>query len=61
MAELGIGVIGVGRIGAMHARLLAGQVAGASVVAVTDPLADTAASLGNELGVGVAEDGGRGR
>ena len=27
MADLGIGVIGVGRIGAMHARLLSGQVA----------------------------------
>jgi myo-inositol 2-dehydrogenase / D-chiro-inositol 1-dehydrogenase len=56
MAELGIGVIGVGRIGAMHARLLAGQVAGASVVAVTDTLAELAAALGDELGVGVTDD-----
>jgi myo-inositol 2-dehydrogenase/D-chiro-inositol 1-dehydrogenase len=56
MAELGIGVIGVGRIGAMHARLLAGQVAGARVVAVTDPLADMAAALGEELRVAVAHD-----
>jgi myo-inositol 2-dehydrogenase/D-chiro-inositol 1-dehydrogenase len=51
---LGIGVIGVGRIGAMHARLLSGQVAGARVAAVNDALPEVAHALGAELGVPVA-------
>jgi myo-inositol 2-dehydrogenase/D-chiro-inositol 1-dehydrogenase len=55
MAELGIGVIGVGRIGAMHARLLSGQVSGARVRAVNDALPEAAHALGEELGVPVAE------
>ena len=55
MGQLGIGVIGVGRIGAMHARLLSGQVAGARVVAVNDALAAAAHALGEKLGVPVAE------
>ena len=42
VSALRIGVIGVGRIGAMHARLLAGQVPGAAVVAVNDALPDAA-------------------
>jgi myo-inositol 2-dehydrogenase/D-chiro-inositol 1-dehydrogenase len=54
MGELGIGVIGVGRIGAMHARLLSGQVAGARAVAVSDARPDAAHALGEELGVAVA-------
>jgi myo-inositol 2-dehydrogenase / D-chiro-inositol 1-dehydrogenase len=52
---LRIGVIGVGRIGAMHARLLAGQVPGAAVAAVTDALPEPARALGEELGVPVAD------
>jgi myo-inositol 2-dehydrogenase/D-chiro-inositol 1-dehydrogenase len=55
MASLGIGVIGVGRIGAMHARLLSGQVAGGRVAAVNDALPDAAHALGEELGVPVAD------
>jgi len=55
MADLGIGVIGVGRIGAMHARLLSGQVAGARVRAVNDALPEAAHTLSEELGVPVAE------
>jgi myo-inositol 2-dehydrogenase / D-chiro-inositol 1-dehydrogenase len=54
MSALGIGVIGVGRIGAMHARLLAGQVPGAVVAAVNDALPEAARTLGDELGVAVA-------
>jgi myo-inositol 2-dehydrogenase / D-chiro-inositol 1-dehydrogenase len=55
MADLRIGVIGVGRIGAMHARLLAGQVAGAAVTAVNDARPEAARALGGELGVAVAD------
>jgi myo-inositol 2-dehydrogenase / D-chiro-inositol 1-dehydrogenase len=49
-----IGVIGVGRIGALHARLLSGQVTGATVTVVNDALPDAALALGEELGVPVA-------
>jgi myo-inositol 2-dehydrogenase / D-chiro-inositol 1-dehydrogenase len=55
MADLGIGVIGVGRIGAMHARLLSGQVAGARVRAVSDARPEAARALSAELRVPVAE------
>ena len=55
MGDLGIGVIGVGRIGAMHARLLSGQVAGARVSAVNDVLPEAAHALSEELGVPVAD------
>jgi myo-inositol 2-dehydrogenase / D-chiro-inositol 1-dehydrogenase len=54
VSGLGIGVIGVGRIGAMHARLLSGQVDGARVAALNDVLPDAAHALGAELGVPVA-------
>jgi myo-inositol 2-dehydrogenase / D-chiro-inositol 1-dehydrogenase len=54
VSGLGIGVVGVGRIGAMHARLLSGQVAGARVAAVNDVLPEAAHALGEELGVPVA-------
>jgi myo-inositol 2-dehydrogenase / D-chiro-inositol 1-dehydrogenase len=54
--EVGVGVIGVGRIGRMHAELLAHQVAGASLAAIHDPAADVAASIGGELGVPVIAD-----
>lgn len=49
-----IGIIGVGQIGAMHARLLSGQVPGATVTAVNDALPEAARALGDELGVLVA-------
>jgi myo-inositol 2-dehydrogenase / D-chiro-inositol 1-dehydrogenase len=55
VSALRIGVIGVGRIGAMHARLLAGQVAGAAIAAVHDALPEPARALGEELGVAVAD------
>jgi myo-inositol 2-dehydrogenase / D-chiro-inositol 1-dehydrogenase len=55
MSALRIGVVGVGRIGAMHARLLAGQVPGAEVAAVNDVLPDVARALGGELGVPVVD------
>jgi myo-inositol 2-dehydrogenase/D-chiro-inositol 1-dehydrogenase len=55
MGDLRIGVIGVGRIGAMHARLLSGQVAGARVAAVNDALPEAAHALSEELGVPVAD------
>jgi myo-inositol 2-dehydrogenase/D-chiro-inositol 1-dehydrogenase len=49
-----IGIIGVGRIGRMHAELLARRVPGASVTAVHDAQADRARNAGAELGVPVA-------
>ena len=55
MAAVRIGVIGVGRIGAMHARLLSGQVAGAEVAAVHDALPEVARALADELGVPVVD------
>ena len=51
-----IGVIGVGRIGRMHAELLARQVPGASVTFVHDAFEQAARDLGDELGVAVAAD-----
>jgi myo-inositol 2-dehydrogenase/D-chiro-inositol 1-dehydrogenase len=53
-STLRIGVIGVGRIGRMHAELLARQVRGAALAAVFDAFAETAESVGAELGVPVA-------
>jgi myo-inositol 2-dehydrogenase / D-chiro-inositol 1-dehydrogenase len=55
MSALRIGVIGVGRIGAMHTRLLAAQVPGAEVAAVNDVLPEAARALGDELGVPVVD------
>jgi myo-inositol 2-dehydrogenase/D-chiro-inositol 1-dehydrogenase len=48
---LRIGVIGVGRIGRMHAELLARRVDGATVTAISDVDGETAAAVGAELGV----------
>ncbi|MGI9612237.1 MAG: inositol 2-dehydrogenase [Acidimicrobiales bacterium] len=42
-------VLGTGRIGAMHARMLARQVPGASVVGVYDVATDSAAAIAAEL------------
>src|SRR4051795_6574197 len=51
---LRVGVIGVGRIGRMHAELLARRVPGAAVAALYDAHAETARSIGAQLGVPVA-------
>lgn len=50
-APLRVAVIGVGRIGRLHADLLARRVSGAAVAAVHDPHADTARRVADELGV----------
>ena len=49
-----VGVIGVGRIGRMHAELLARRVPGASVAAVQDAHAESARAVGAQLDVPVA-------
>jgi myo-inositol 2-dehydrogenase/D-chiro-inositol 1-dehydrogenase len=50
-----IGVIGVGRIGRMHAELLARQVPGAALAMVHDAFARAGDAVGAELGVPAAE------
>ena len=47
-------VLGCGRIGSMHAEYLHRRVAGAEVVGVFDVFAETAETVGTELGVAVA-------
>ncbi|HYI60001.1 MAG TPA: Gfo/Idh/MocA family oxidoreductase [Microlunatus sp.] len=49
-AELGIGLIGAGRIGTSHARLLAERVTGARLVAVADPRPGAAAVITDAQG-----------
>jgi myo-inositol 2-dehydrogenase/D-chiro-inositol 1-dehydrogenase len=51
-----IGVIGVGRIGSMHADLLARQVPGAVVSSVHDTYAESARMVGERLRVPAAHD-----
>jgi myo-inositol 2-dehydrogenase/D-chiro-inositol 1-dehydrogenase len=51
---LRIGVVGVGRIGRMHAELLARQVPGAALAMVHDAFPDAAVAVGRELGVPAA-------
>jgi myo-inositol 2-dehydrogenase/D-chiro-inositol 1-dehydrogenase len=53
-APLRIGVIGVGRIGSMHAELLAGRVGGAELGAVYDAHSGAARTVGARLGAPVA-------
>jgi myo-inositol 2-dehydrogenase/D-chiro-inositol 1-dehydrogenase len=53
-ATVRVGVIGVGRIGSMHAELLARRIPGTSVPAIYDAHAETARNLAEALGVPVA-------
>ncbi len=55
-APVRIAVLGTGRIGRMHAELLAHRVSGARLAAVYDVVPDVAAELGSRLGVAVAGD-----
>jgi myo-inositol 2-dehydrogenase/D-chiro-inositol 1-dehydrogenase len=50
-APIRIGVIGVGRIGSMHAELLARQIPGAALAAVTDAVPEVARDVAARLGV----------
>jgi myo-inositol 2-dehydrogenase / D-chiro-inositol 1-dehydrogenase len=51
-----LGVIGVGRIGRMHAELLARQVDGAALAAVHDRDPRSARAVGDDLGVPLADN-----
>ena len=53
-APIRIGVVGVGRIGSMHARLLAREVPGLTLASVHDARAEVAGAVGRDLGVEVA-------
>jgi scyllo-inositol 2-dehydrogenase (NAD+) len=49
--KLGLGVIGLGRLGSSYAKYFNGRIGGAQLVAVSDVNKETAASLAAELGV----------
>ena len=53
-APLRVAVIGVGRIGRMHAELLAARVPGVALAAVCDAAPDAARAVADQLGVDVA-------
>jgi myo-inositol 2-dehydrogenase/D-chiro-inositol 1-dehydrogenase len=53
-APIRVGLLGAGRIGRLHARLLAREVPGLRLSAVYDVNSDAAAAVSRELGVGVA-------
>jgi len=55
-ADLGVGVIGVGTMGADHAERLARRIAGARLVAVSDPDTARAGELATAYGVRSIED-----
>lgn len=50
MADLGVGIVGAGRIGALHAELISRRVPGAAVVAVSDVRAEAAQALAGAVG-----------
>jgi inositol 2-dehydrogenase len=49
--KLGIGVIGVGRLGSSYAKYFTGRISGAALVAVSDVNETAAAALATELGI----------
>lgn len=49
--QLRVGVVGIGRMGAQHARNLSGTVAGAKLVAIADPDEAAGKRLGEQLGL----------
>ena len=49
--EIGIGIIGAGRIGNVHAQSIAGQVEGARTVAISDIFADAARSCAERFSI----------
>src|SRR6266550_38490 len=49
--KLGIGVIGLGRLGSAYAKYFTGRITGATLVAVSDVNEPAAASLAGQLGV----------
>ena len=49
--KLGVGVIGLGRLGSSYAKYLNGRIAGSKLVAVSDVNEEAAATLAGELGV----------
>jgi myo-inositol 2-dehydrogenase/D-chiro-inositol 1-dehydrogenase len=53
-ARIGLGLVGAGRMGAIHARAIAGHVPGARLVGVADVDVDRARALAGELEVEVA-------
>ncbi|MCL6092087.1 MAG: inositol 2-dehydrogenase [Actinobacteria bacterium] len=52
-----MGVAGVGRVGRMHAELLASRVPGAELAAVSDAVAELASEVGQALGVPALDTG----
>jgi len=50
MPDLGVGIVGAGRIGALHAELISRRVPGAAVVAVSDVRAEAAEALAGAVG-----------
>jgi len=55
MEKINVGVIGVGRIGSMHARNLKFQVSGVNVLGVADVFEEAAQKVANELAIPIAE------
>ncbi|MBA2527549.1 MAG: inositol 2-dehydrogenase [Pyrinomonadaceae bacterium] len=49
--KLGIGVIGLGRLGSAYAKYFTGRIAGATLVAVSDVIESTVTSVAAELGI----------
>lgn len=50
MTDLGVGIVGAGRIGALHAELITRRVPGATVVAVSDVRGEAAQTLAGVVG-----------